>query len=427
MSRAESEIPNMKQYDHVTIPAKGKGITVKKGTLVTPPHPIIPFIEGEGIGPDIMAAAQKVLTAAISHAYGKNRSLMWMEVYVGEKAQTLYKEPLPQETLDVIRNFRVALKGPLGTPIGGGHRSFNVALRQLLDLYACIRPVRYFEGVPSQIKDPSNINIVIFRENIEDVYAGWEWPAESLEAVRLIKILNTEFATSIRLDSGIGIKPISEFGTKRLVRKAVQYAIDHNRESVTLVHKGNIMKYTEGAFRDWGYEVAREEFAKETITENELWEKYGGKPPEGKIVIKDRIADNMFQQILLRPREYDVIAAPNLNGDYLSDAAAALVGGLGIAPGANIGDHAAIFEATHGTAPKYAGKNVANPTSLILSGAMMLEYLGWQEAADFLAQGLKTTLEQKQVTQDFARQMKDVPTLSTSEFADAIIENMRAS
>lgn len=415
----------MKQYTLIQVPEQGERIRMQGGKLLVPDRPIIPFIEGEGIGPDIMAATQRVLDTAVLRAYGDSQSLVWMEIYVGEKAEPLYGDPLPQETLDAIRDFGVAIKGPLGTPIGGGHRSYNVALRQLLDLYACIRPVRYFDGVPSKLKDPSHIDIVIFRENIEDVYAGWEWPEGGNEARRLIEILNTEFKTNIRQDSGIGIKPISEFGTKRLVRKAIEHALHYRRKSVTLMHKGNIMKYTEGAFREWGYEVAREEFGDVIITEDELYAKYNGKVPEGKIVVKDRIADNMFQQILLRPREYEVIAAPNLDGDYLSDAAAALVGGLGIAPGANVGDHAALFEATHGTAPKYAGRNMANPTSLILSGQMMLEYMGWRESANLLMRAIEHTIANRQVTQDFAREMKDVTALGTSQFADAIIQNLK--
>ncbi len=331
---------------------------------------------------------------------------------------------MPEETFQAMRDFIVGIKGPLTTPVGGGFRSLNVTLRQVLDLYACVRPVRWVPGTPSPVKHPERMDMIIFRENTEDVYAGIEWPAESPEAKRLIEFMNEELGTKISDKAAIGIKPVTEFGSKRLVRKAIQYAIERNRKSVTLMHKGNIMKFTEGAFRDWGYQLAKEEFADVTITESELWEKYNGEAPAGKIVIKDRIADNMFQQILTRTNEYDIIATLNLNGDYISDAAAAQVGGLGMAPGANIGDYIALFEATHGTAPKYAGQDKVNPGSLILSGKMMLEYLGWEEAAELVWKGISGAIQQKRVTYDLHRQMEGATLLKTSEFAEAIVENM---
>lgn len=395
-------------------------IKIVNGKLVVPENPTIPFIEGDGIGPEVIAAAKKVLSAAVEKAYGGRRKITWLEIYAGEKAQKKYGELLPGDTLKAIENFVVALKGPLTTPIGGGYTSLNVTLRQELDLYACVRPVYYIPGVPSPMKNP-NMNIVIFRENTEDVYAGIEWKSGSEGAKKVIEFLSREFGINIREASGIGIKPMSEFGTKRLVRKAIKYALENNRRSVTLVHKGNIMKYTEGAFRDWGYEVAREEFGDKIITEQE---KYSNKLPEGKLVIKDRLADNMFQQLLTRTSEYDVLAMPNLNGDYMSDAAAAQVGGLGMAPGANIGDFAAVFEATHGTAPKYAGLNKANPCSIMLSGAMLLEYIGWREAANLVKEGIKKTIQQKTVTYDLARQMEGVKEVKTSEFTEAVVGNM---
>jgi isocitrate dehydrogenase len=347
-----------------------------------------------------------------------------MEVYAGGKAQEKYGELLPEDTLRAIEEHIVALKGPLTTPVGGGFRSLNVTLRQKLDLYACVRPVYYIPGVPSPVKRPENMDMVIFRENTEDVYAGIEWQQGSKEAKQLISFLKDEFGANVREGSGIGIKPISEFCTRRLVKKAIKYAIDVNRKSVTLVHKGNIMKYTEGAFRDWGYKVAEEEFANEMITEDELREKHDGKVPEGKIVIKDRLADNMFQQLLTRTNEYDILVLPNLNGDYISDAAAGQIGGLGVAPGANIGDFIAVFEATHGTAPKYAGMDKVNPSSIILSGVMMLEYIGWQEAADLVVEGIKKTIQKRLVTYDLARQIEGATKVKTSEFGKHIIENM---
>lgn len=440
----------MGNFTKIVVPEKGEPIRIHTHTLKldVPLHPIIPFIEGEGIGPEIMAATRRVLDAAVARAYGDSKTLIWMEIYAGEKAKAIYpvrssKLPsqdrrgennqgsngvygdlLPQETLDAIREFVVALKSPLGTPVGSGYRSLNVLLRRKLDLYACVRPVRYFPGIPSALKNPEKVDIVIFRENVEDVYAGWEWQEGTTEAHGLIGYLNQKMGTSIRLDSGIGIKPISLFGTKRLVRKAIQWAFAHNGRDVTIMHKGNIMKYTEGAFREWGYEVAKTEFGDRVVTEDEVWEKHNGKVPEGMLLLKDRIADNMFQQIITRPQDYHVVVAPNLNGDYLSEAAASLVGGLGVAPGANIGDHLAIFEATHGTAPKYAGKNIANPTGLILSGLMLLEYIGWTEAAKCLRVALEKTFASREVTQDFAREIKGVTALSTTEFAEALIAHM---
>jgi isocitrate dehydrogenase len=394
------------------------------GVLNVPATPVIPFIEGDGIGPDIWAAARKVLDAAVARCYGGVRKIEWLEILAGEKAFRETGEWLPQETIDALKKYVVSIKGPLATPVGEGMRSLNVTLRQVLDLYACVRPVRYYEGVVSPVKDPGQVDMVIFRENTEDVYAGIEWQAGTEKANRIIEFLRKETGAFIRDNSGIGIKPISEFGTKRLVRKAIQYALDNGRESVTLVHKGNIMKFTEGAFRNWGYELAAEEFGEVTITEDALWERYNGKVPDGKIVIKDRIADAMFQQILLRPSEYSVLAMPNLNGDYMSDALAAQVGGLGIAPGANIGDGVALFEATHGTAPKYAGLDKVNPGSILLSGVMLLEYIGWQEAADLIKTALAKTISRKTVTYDLARLMGDATELSCSAFGSAIINNM---
>jgi len=411
-------------FDKIVLPSEGEKIQVAEGKLVVPDRPIIPFIEGDGIGPDIMRAAQGVWNAAVAKAYGGSRKIVWLELFAGEKALQRYGELLPQDTFRAIEHFVVAIKGPLTTPVGTGYRSLNVALRQRLDLYACVRPVAYLPGVPSPVSHPEQMDIVIFRENTEDVYAGIEWPKGSEEAHKVISYLNKEFHLHIPQDSGIGVKPISQRATQRLVRKAIQYAIRQGRRSVTIMHKGNIMKYTEGAFRDWAYQVAREEFAEETITEKEVQEKYGGKAPPGKVVIKDRIADSMFQQILTRTDQYDVIATSNLNGDYLSDACAAQVGGLGMAPGANIGDLTALFEATHGTAPKYAGLDVVNPSSLILSGKMMLEYIGWQDAAELIQSALVKTIQQKKVTYDLARQMQDATRVGTSEFASAIVENM---
>lgn len=395
-----------------------------KQQIQVPNFPIIPFIEGDGTGPDIWRASQKVFDAAVTKAYGGKKGIVWKEVLAGEKAFNSTGNWLPEETLSVIKEYHVSIKGPLTTPVGGGIRSLNVALRQLLDLYSCIRPVRYFKGVPSPVKEPQKVDMTIFRENTEDVYSGIEWKSESPEAKKVIDFLNQTMGCKIREGSGLGVKPMSPHGTKRLVRMAIQYAIKRNKTNVSLVHKGNIMKFTEGAFKDWGYAVAKEEFAGQIVTEDDMWKLHGGKAPAGKIIVKDRIADSMFQQCLLRPEEYSVIATPNLNGDYLSDMLAAQVGGLGIAPGANIGDGSAIFEATHGTAPKYAGLDKVNPGSVILSGVMMFEYLGWQEVADGITKAMEKTIEQKTVTYDFARLMPGAKELKCSEFGDAIISNL---
>jgi isocitrate dehydrogenase len=389
-----------------------------------PDNPIIPFIEGDGTGPDIWRASQIVFDAAVEKAYKGKRKVMWREVLTGEKAFNLKGEWLPEETLEDLKEYTVSIKGPLTTPIGGGIRSLNVALRQLLDLYACVRPVKYIKGTPSPIKRPEDMDMIIFRENTEDVYSGIEWQSGSKEAIDIRNYLVDKYGVNIREGSGIGIKPISPFGTKRLVRKALKHAIEKGEESVTIVHKGNIMKFTEGAFRDWGYELAREEFPNQVITEDDLWDKYSGKRPEGVVVINDRIADNMLQQILTRTREYNVIATANLNGDYLSDACAAQVGGLGMAPGGNIGDYLALFEATHGTAPKYAGQDKVNPGSLILSGVMMFEYLGWNEAADLIVKAMELTILDKTVTYDLERQLEGAKLLKCSEFGEAIAANM---
>ncbi len=416
----------MAAFNGIEVPAGGAKITVDAhNNLVVPDNPIIPFIEGDGVGPDIWHASQRVFDAAVERAYGGARRIAWYEILAGEKSHDRTGEWLPEDTLRAIEEFVVAIKGPLTTPIGGGIRSLNVTLRQRLDLYACVRPVRYFDGVPSPMLHPEKLDVVIFRENTEDIYIGIEFPAESDDARQLIRFINENYRKSIREDSGIGIKPMSAFGTKRLVRRAINYALANGRQSVTLVHKGNIMKFTEGAFRDWGYELAREEFADRIVTEQALFDDHGGKVPEGRLVIKDRIADSMFQQLLLRPDEYDVLATPNLNGDYISDAGAAQVGGLGLAPGANIGDHAAIFEATHGTAPKYAGKDQINPSSVILSGVMMLEHMGWVEAARMITDSMSETIRQKRVTYDLERQMAGATKLKTSEFGSALIENLK--
>ena len=410
------------EYKHLA-PADGEPITMRDGKLSVPTEPIIPFIEGDGTGPDIWRASQFVLDGAVRKAYGSKRRIAWFEVLAGEKSKNLLNTWLPEETVAAISKYLVAIKGPLTTPVGGGFRSLNVALRQQLDLYACVRPVRWFEGVPSPVKAPQDVNMVIFRENTEDIYAGIEYKARSPEAEKLIRFLREELgARTIRFpdSSGIGIKPISEEGSKRLVRAAIDYAIAQRLPSVTLVHKGNIMKYTEGAFRDWGYETARREYGA-TELDGGPWLKLPNGP-----VIKDVIADAFLQQILLRPKDYGVIATPNLNGDYISDALAAQVGGIGIAPGANINyltGHA-VFEATHGTAPKYAGQDKVNPGSLILSGEMMLRYLGWPEAADLIVRSLEKTIAQKRVTYDFERLMPGSTLLKTSEFAKAMVENM---
>jgi isocitrate dehydrogenase len=394
------------------------------GNLVVPDFPVIPFIEGDGIGPDIWRAARRVLDAAVSSVFGDKRKILWMEILAGEKGFNQSQSWLPNDTLEAIRTYRVAIKGPLTTPVGEGIRSINVGLRQELDLYACVRPVKYIDGIPSPMLRPSDVDMIIFRENTEDVYMGLEWKAGSSTAQKIIDLVKSEDGRTIRPDSGVGLKPISRFGTRRLVRMAIEYALEHKKESVTIVHKGNIMKFTEGAFRNWGYEAAKEEFGEKTITEAELWEKYNGTIPSNTVVIKDRIADAMFQQILLRPAEYDVLAMPNLNGDYMSDALAAMVGGLGMAPGANIGDGIALFEATHGTAPKYAGQDKVNPGSLILSGAMMLDYLGWKTAGDRVREGLEKAVAQKRVTYDLARQMEGAVEVKCSEFAEEIVRHI---
>lgn len=416
-------------YQHVTVPTNGKKITINDSLkLNVPDHPIIPFIEGDGIGVDITPVMKKVVDAAIKKAYGDKRQFHWMEIYAGEKANQVYGQNvwLPTETLDAMRDFVIAIKGPLTTPVGGGIRSLNVSLRQELDLYVCLRPVRYLQGVPSPLKEPWHTNMVIFRENSEDIYAGIEWPADSEDAKKVIRFLREDMKVKkIRFPEhcGIGVKPVSKEGTSRLVRSAIQYAIEHERDSVTLVHKGNIMKYTEGAFRDWGYEVARTEFSA-TPLDGGPWQTIRN-PKNGKsIIIKDFIADAFLQQILLRPGDYSVIATLNLNGDYISDALAAQVGGIGIAPGANIGDKVALFEATHGTAPKYAGQDKVNPGSIILSAEMMLRHLGWQEAADLIVKAMEQTIMAKIVTYDFARLMSGAKEVKCSEFGDSLIKFM---
>ncbi len=464
-------------YSGVAVPTDGKAIEFVGGDFRIPDNPVIPFIEGDGTGRDIWKASRRVFDAAVEKAYGGKRKVAWLEVYAGEKSYNKFKEWLPQDTVDAIHDFRIAIKGPLTTPVGGGIRSLNVTLRQLLDLYACVRPVRYFEGVPSPVVHPERMNVVIFRENTEDVYAGIEWKSGSPEAKKLIDYLNNEMlkggSKKVREDSGVGIKPISPTGTKRLVRRAIQHAIEHGRTIVTLVHKGNIMKFTEGAFRDWGYELATEEFRDQIVTERESWildnkdrnpnltveqnaamiepgldqatedfkksicaevksvldsiyATHGNGQWKKKILVNDRIADSVFQQVLTRADEYQVFATPNLNGDYLSDACAAQVGGLGIAPGANIGDGYGVFEATHGTAPKYADKDVINPSSVMLSGVMMFEFMGWKEAAKLIEDGIARAIQQKRVTYDLERLMPGATKLKTSEFAAAIIENMQA-
>ena len=416
-------------YDKITVPTDGDKIVVNDdSSLTVPDRPIIPYIEGDGIGVDITPVMRKVVDAAVEKAYGDRRGIQWMEVYAGEKAVKTYGGDtwLPDETLDAVREFVVSIKGPLTTPVGGGIRSLNVALRQQLDLYVCLRPVRYFQGVPSPLKAPENTDMVIFRENSEDIYAGIEWAAGTQEVRRVVDFLRNEMGvTKIRFpdSSGIGIKPVSEEGTKRLVRKAIQYAIDNDRDSVTLVHKGNIMKFTEGAFKTWGYELAKEEFGAQEI-DGGPWCAFDNPNTGTKITVKDVIADAFLQQILLRPAEYSVIATLNLNGDYVSDALAAQVGGIGIAPGANISDSTAMFEATHGTAPKYAGKDQVNPGSLILSAEMMLRHLGWTEAADLVIKGIEGAIAAKTVTYDFERLMEGATKVSSSGFGDAMIKHM---
>jgi isocitrate dehydrogenase len=417
----------MPSYKKLTPPARGEKITLGGDTLEVPHEPIIPFIEGDGTGPDIWRASRRVLDAAVAKAYGGKKKVAWFEVYAGEKSNVVYGDGtwLPDDTLEAIKEYIVAIKGPLTTPVGGGIRSINVALRQMLDLYVCLRPVQYFAGVPSPVKNPEKIDMVIFRENTEDIYAGIEWKAGTPEAAKVVRWLQTEMGvTKIRFPhtSSIGIKPVSKEGTERLVRAAIRYAITAGRKSVTLVHKGNIMKFTEGGFRDWGYELAKREFGKETIS----WDVCGGNPPAGRVLIKDVIADAFLQQILTRPAEYDVIATLNLNGDYISDALAAQVGGIGIAPGGNINYESgfAVFEATHGTAPKYAGLDKVNPGSVILSGEMMFRYLGWKEAADLIVSALNKTIHEKVVTYDFARLMEGAREVKCSEFGEVLVKNM---
>jgi len=435
-------------YDQIIPPADGASITTVNNELNVPDNPIIPFLRGDGIGIDIWPATQHVIDAAVARAYSGKRRIAWFKVYAGDEAVEKYgpNQYLPQDTLKAVADYIVAIKGPLTTPVGGGIRSLNVTLRQVLDLYACIRPVRWFKGVPSPVVNPAAMNIVIFRENTEDVYAGIEWQQGTPEAARIIDFINTQMGKKIRTDSGVGIKPISVTGSKRLARKALQFAVKEGRKSVTFMHKGNIMKFTEGAFKDWGYQLALDEFRDRVITEAELWDETraadgvtpitkpgafadlrGGKPagdPGGRVVVKDRIADSMFQQILTRADEYDIVCTPNLNGDYLSDASAAQVGGLGMAPGANIGDYVGMFEATHGTAPKYAGKDMVNPGSLMLSGVMMLTYLGWREAALMVEQAIERTIEAKTVTYDLHRLMEGATKVSCSGYAEAIVRNM---
>ncbi len=435
-------------FDKLIPPTIGERIEVLEGKLKIPDNPVIPFIEGDGIGSDIMNASKPVWDRAVEIAYNGERKISWFELLAGEKAIEMYGEPLPRDTIKAIEHYIVAIKGPLTTPVAGGYRSLNVTMRQTMDLYACVRPVKYYKGVPSPVCNPERMDIVIFRENTEDVYAGIEWKQGSPEVKKVIDFLNKDMNTSIVEDSSIGIKPISVRKTKRLVRKAIRYAIDNNRKSVTLVHKGNIMKFTEGAFKDWGYEVAIEEFRDNIITEDELYDQVkgpdgvtpitregafkdlrGGRKvgdPGDRIVIKDRIADQMFQQVLTRTNEYEVVALPNLNGDYLSDACAAQIGGLGIAPGANIGDYIALFEPTHGSAPKYRGLDKVNPSSLILSGVMMLEYMGWVEAAELIEKSLEKTIVDRKVTYDLARQLENVKPIKTSEFGKEIVQRMKA-
>ena len=412
-------------YQHINLPQNGEKISVDNGKLVVPDQPILGFVEGDGIGADITSASMRVWDAAVAKAYGGKRVVRWCELYMGEKAAGIYQgDYFPAETLDALRDLVVSIKGPLTTPIGGGFRSLNVSLRQEMDLYACVRPVRYFEGVPSPLRKPEEVDVVIFRENTEDVYAGIEYRSGTEENKKLARFLREELHAEFFEDAGLGVKPISSFGSKRLVRKAIEYAIERGKSSVTLVHKGNIMKFTEGAFRNWGYEVATQEYRDHVVTEDELWDEHDGNLPAGKILIKDRIADIMFQLLQLRPAEFEVIATTNLNGDYLSDALAAEVGGVGIAPGANIADHIAVFEATHGTAPKYTNQNKVNPSSLMFSGVMMFEYIGWPEAAELINQAFVAVLAEKTVTYDFARQLQGATTVSTSGFADALINKI---
>ncbi len=414
----------LKLSDKIKIPEQGEKIRYEQGQLVVPNNPIIPYIVGDGIGPDIWNAAMPVFNAGVEAAYGNEKKIEWMEIYAGEKAYEIYKNIFPDDVLIALNEYVVSIKGPLTTPVGGGHRSLNVTLRQELDLYACVRPVKYYEGVTSPVRHPEKVDILIYRENTEDVYAGIEWEAETKQCKRIIEHLNNNYNLHIPFDSGIGIKPMSRKATRRLVRKAINNAFEEDYKSITLMHKGNIMKYTEGAFKEWGYKLAAYEFDGKVITEDELYEKYSGNLPENKIVIKDRIADNLFQQLLLHPEDYDIVVAPNLNGDYASDFLAAQVGGLGLAPGGNIGDGTAVFEATHGSAPKFANTDTMNPSSLILSGAMMFKYLGWKEAWKKIDNAVAKCIKKGLVTQDLAGERKDVKVLKTSEFGKALVENM---
>ena len=414
-------------YRHIRFPENGVKISIRDDKPVVPDNPILGYVEGDGIGPDITSASLRIWDAAVDKAYRGKRKVHWCELYMGEKAAGIYEgDYFPAETLEAMKELVVSIKGPLTTPIGGGFRSLNVSLRQQMDLYACVRPVRYYRGVPSPLKSPETVDVVIFRENTEDVYAGIEYESGTEANKKLARFLREEMGAEFFEDAGLGVKPISAFGSKRLVRKAIEYAINHNKPSVTLVHKGNIMKFTEGAFRNWGYEVAKQEFREQVVTEEELWDDYNGEMPEGRILVKDRIADIMFQLLLLRPAEFDVIATMNLNGDYLSDALAAEVGGIGIAPGANMSDHIAVFEATHGTAPKYANLNKVNPSSLMFSGVMMFEYMGWNEAAELINKAFPAVMDDQTVTYDFARLMDNAKKLSTSAFADALIAKIQA-
>ncbi|GJM09590.1 MAG: isocitrate dehydrogenase [NADP] [Lysobacteraceae bacterium] len=412
-------------YRHIRLPENGDRVTVINGRPSATDQPIVGFVEGDGVGPDVTRASLRIWDAAVCAAYGDKRRVHWAELYMGEKAARLYDgDFFPRETLDAIKQLTVAVKGPLTTPVGGGFRSLNVSLRQTLDLYARVQPVRYYAGVPSPMRHPENVDAVVFRENTEDIYAGLEYESNSADNLMLAEFLRNKLGANFFEGAGLGIKPISETASRRLVRRAIQYALDHDRESVTLVHKGNIMKFTEGAFRRWGYSVAEEEFSESTITEQQLWTEFAGQRPAGKVVIKDRIADIMFQLMLLRPAEFDVIATTNQNGDYLSDALAAQVGGVGIAPGANMSDHVAVFEATHGTAPKYAGMDKVNPGSLMFSGCMMFEHLGWTEVSALIAKAFSSVIAKGQVTYDLARQMEGATELSTSAFADAMIAEL---
>ncbi len=418
----------MSQFQHIEVPERGEKVRYEDGSLQVPDHPVIAYIQGDGTGVDISPVMRQVVNSAVETAYGDDRSIVWMRVYAGESAEERYGTVFPDETLEAIREYRVAIKGPLTTPVGTGFRSLNVALRTHLDLYACVRPVSYIEGLPSPVTNPEKVDMVVFRENTEDVYTGIEWEPGSEGAARVRTFLEEEMEVEgIHPDPvGLGVKPMSEFATKRLVRRAIDYALDNNLGTVTLVHKGNIMKFTEGSFREWGYEVAREEYPERTLTEDDLWERYDGERPSDRVVVKDRLADNMLQQLLTRTDQYDVLATPNLNGDYISDAAGAMIGGLGICPGANLGDGRALFEPTHGSAPKYAGQDKVNPTALLLSACEMLDYMGWNEASDAIREALRKTFIEKTVTYDLARQLEGATKLKCSEFGEAVVDNLEA-